>query len=123
MVRDTADRRRAFRLGLDAESKAAWLLRFKGYRSLARRLRMPGGEADLVASRGAIIAFVEVKARATREAAAEAISPHQRHRIMTAAQWWLSRNPGAAEATIRFDAVLVVRRHWPLHIPDAFQAD
>jgi putative endonuclease len=120
-VRDPSERRRAFRLGLDAEAKAAWLLRLKGYRILARRLKTPRGEADLVAGRGAVVAFVEVKARDTVEAATEAVALRQRRRIVAAAEAWLARNPRYATATLRFDLVAVAPRRWPRHIENAFE--
>ena len=37
----------------------------KGYRILAKRFRTPYGEIDLVARKRNLIAFIEVKARAT----------------------------------------------------------
>ena len=122
-MRETAERRRAFRLGLSAESKAAWLLRLKGYRILARRLRTRSGEADIVARRGGVIVFVEVKARGTLDAAAEAISPRQRRRIVAAARDWLARHPRHLDATIRFDAMLLAPRCWPVHLVNAFGED
>src|SRR5580693_6701861 len=64
----------AFRLGLSAESRAAMLLIAKGYRIAARRWKTPVGEIDIVARRRRDIAFVEVKARDTLDAAAEAVS-------------------------------------------------
>jgi putative endonuclease len=120
---DTASRRRAFRLGLSAETKALWLLRLKGYRILARRLKTREGEADLVARRGTVVAFVEVKARDTLEAGAEAISPRQRRRIVGAARSWLAGHPGDAGATIRFDAVIVAPGRWPVHVENAFAGE
>ncbi|KGM35390.1 YraN family protein, partial [Inquilinus limosus] len=55
-------RRRAEAFGHRAERAAAWLLRAKGWRILARRLKTPLGEIDIVALRGRTVAFVEVKA-------------------------------------------------------------
>jgi putative endonuclease len=115
-----ASRRRAVRLGLAAETKAVWLMRLKGYRILARRLKTREGEADLVARRGAVIAFVEVKARDTPEAGAEAISARQRRRIAGAARAWLAGHPADIAATIRFDAVIVAPGRWPLHVENAW---
>ena len=72
------------------------MLRLKGYRILARRFVVSGGEIDLIARRGGSIAFVEVKARADLEIAAISISATKRRRIARAARVWLARNPWAA---------------------------
>ena len=68
------DRRAGHARGLVAESIAGWLLRLKGYRVLATRYRTPLGEIDIVARRGKVLAFVEVKARPSLEAGLEAIA-------------------------------------------------
>ncbi len=115
-------RRRAHFWGLKAEGRAALWLRLKGYRILARRYRTPRGEIDLVARRGGTIAIVEVKARGTRDAALEAITPANRRRITEAASLWLSRNPRYNDATLRFDALLIAPGRWPRHLPNAFEA-
>lgn len=115
-------RRAAYRLGLSAETRAALWLRLKGYRILARRYRTPRGEIDLIARRGKTIAFVEVKARANRNAALEAISPQAQRRIVEAAHIWLSTNPGCMDVTLRFDAMLIAPRRLPHHMANAWQA-
>jgi putative endonuclease len=61
------NRYEAEKRGRGAETLACWYLRLKGWRILARRARVPGGEVDIVARRGRIVAFVEVKARPTRD--------------------------------------------------------
>ena len=116
-------RQAAERRGRRAETHATWLLRAKGYRILARRFRVPAGEIDLVVRRGNIVAFVEVKARASQAAAAEAVSPHQRRRIAGAAAAWLGRNGEFSDYTLRFDAVLVTPRRLPLHLVDCWRPD
>jgi len=57
-----AARRSAWRLGHWAETVCVAGLVLRGYRILARRLRYPVGEVDIVAQRGRTVAFVEVKA-------------------------------------------------------------
>ena len=114
------ERVRAFRRGIDAETLAAWSLRLKGWRILARRFSEGPGEVDLVARRGRTIAFVEVKARADFATAAEAVSPRQQHRIRRAAEAFLARRPAYAGYVVRFDVVLVMPRRWPKHLPNAF---
>jgi len=118
-----AARRIAFRFGLGAETKAAWLLRLKGYRILARRFKTPAGEIDLVARRGDTLVFIEVKGRGDLASAHEAITPAQRRRIAAAARLWLARNPGHMALTQRFDAVFVSPRRWPVHCANAFEMD
>jgi putative endonuclease len=119
---DDAQRRIAFRFGLSAESRAAALLIAKGYRILARRFRTPLGEIDIVARRRGVLVFVEVKARDSFDAAAEAIGKRQQSRIIAAAQLWLAGHPEDAMRDMRFDVVLVVPGCVPRHLPAAFDA-
>src|SRR5579863_7748019 len=120
---DRAKRRARLYLGLRAEWIAAALLIAKGYRILARRFVVAGGEIDLVAQRGDAIAFVEVKARADLDGALMAIDPIKRRRIARAVRVWLSRNPSAMQATLRGDAVLVAPRRLPRHVIAAFDLE
>lgn len=120
-ARPSPSRRNAWLRGNRAEFLAAILLIMKGYRILARRMRLPVGEIDLIARRGKVVAFVEVKARATPDAAAESITPATRRRIEAAARGWLARRPDLAGLSIRFDAVLISPRRWPHHITDAWR--
>jgi putative endonuclease len=113
----------AFRTGLSAESRAAAYLIAKGYRIVARRFRSPVGEVDIVARRGGVLVFVEVKARARLDDAAESLLPRQQRRIAAAASAWLAAHPEDAESDIRFDAVLVAPGRLPRHIPAAFDAE
>ncbi|MGY3584573.1 YraN family protein [Bradyrhizobium quebecense] len=112
----------AFRTGISAESRAAALLIAKGYRILARRFRTPYGEIDLVARRRNLVAFVEVKARASLDDAAYAVTPRQQQRIVNAAQAWLMAHPEHAEFDLRFDAVLIAPKSLPRHLLAAFDA-
>ena len=122
-ARPAKARRRAHRFGLRAESIAALLLQVKGYQILARRFAAAGGEIDLVARRGATIAFVEVKARDGLDAAAEAITEAKRRRIGHAARVWLARNPWAAALNLRGDAVFVAPGRLPRHLAAAYRLD
>ncbi|MBR0715256.1 YraN family protein [Bradyrhizobium liaoningense] len=112
----------AFRTGLSAESRAAAYLLAKGYRILARRYRTPHGEIDIVARRRDLIAFIEVKARASLDDAAYAVTPRQQQRIVNAAQGWLAAHPEHAEFELRFDAMLIAPRRLPRHLLAAFDA-
>ena len=112
----------AFRTGLSAEARAAAFLMAKGYRILAKRFRTPYGEIDIVARRRNLVAFVEVKARASLDEAAFAVTPRQQARIIEAAQAWLMAHPEHAEYELRFDAMLIAPRHLPRHLLAAFDA-
>lgn len=113
---------RAFRTGLSAEARAGALLMAKGFRILARRVRTPVGEIDLIARRGGLLVFVEVKARAQLDDAAFSLTPRQMQRIVAAAEFWLAAHDGFADMQMRFDAILIAPRRLPRHIKSAFDA-
>jgi putative endonuclease len=116
------ERQAAFALGLSAESRAAVLLIAKGYRIVARRWRSPAGEIDIVARRRNTLVFVEVKARAQLDAAAESVLVRQQRRIIAAAEAWLADHPDDLNCDMRFDVVLVAPKSLPRHIQAAFDA-
>jgi putative endonuclease len=117
----TQTRQAALRRGRRAERRAAWRLRLKGFRILARNLRTPVGEIDLVARRFNLVVFVEVKARDGEAAAAESLGPRQRARIGRAAAYFLSRRPDLAACRVRFDAMLCAPGRLPRHVIDAWR--
>lgn len=102
-------RRRAFRLGLKAEARAAWRLRLAGFRIVAMRYKTRAGEIDLIARRGDLVVVAEVKARPTLEAALEAAGPQAWRRIESATDIWLSRQRDHARLSVRFDLVAVLK--------------
>ncbi|MGH6672221.1 MAG: YraN family protein [Xanthobacteraceae bacterium] len=112
----------AFRLGLSAESRAAFFLIAKAYRILARRWKTPFGEVDIVARRRNDLVFIEVKARGKFDDAAEAVTERSKRRIVAAAEFWLAHHPGDAGRAIRFDAILIAPGKLPRHIRNAFDA-
>ncbi len=113
----------AFRTGISAESRAAALADRQG-------LPHPGQDASAppmarstsVARRRNLVAFVEVKARASLDDAAYAVTPRQQQRIINAAQAWLMAHPEHAEFDLRFDAVLIAPKSLPRHLLAAFDA-
>lgn len=121
----TGTRQQAYRLGHSAEWRAVWRLRLAGYSILARRYRTKLGEIDIVARRGDILAFVEVKARADFATAVDALGDRQFARVARAASLFLARHPPHAVCSVRFDAVLVSgsvwRSFWPRHLPDVWR--
>jgi putative endonuclease len=114
------NREAAEKRGREAETLACWYLRLKGWRILARRARVPGGEVDVVARRGRTLAFVEVKARATEDAAAFALDEWRLRRVVVAAERLAPRFVREGD-DIRIDALFIVPRRWPRHLPNVWQ--
>ena len=106
--------------GRGAETLACWWLRLRGWRILARRARVPGGEVDIVARRGRTLAFVEVKARSTDEAAAMSLDAWRLRRVVTAAERLMPRYQKPGD-DIRIDAIFVAPRRLPRHVPNIWQ--
>ena len=112
-------------LGRRGEELAASYLEDLGWTVLARNYRAGPKEIDVVAARGGVVAFVEVKARATATGGTplEPIRSLKRRAVETAARRWILENgrPGVA---YRFDAVAVRIRGSKYeieHIPDAWR--
>jgi len=116
-----AARRRAWRFGRAAEALCAWSLRLRGYRIVARRYRARVGEIDIIARRGKLLAFVEVKGRGDLATAAEALGPRQRQRIARAAEAFVQARPVFQGMALRFDVMLVRRWRPPAHVADAWR--
>ena len=107
--------------GRRAEVLAACWLMAKGYRILGFRLKTPQAEIDLLALRGRILAVVEVKQRATIEAALEAVGFDQRERLRRAGATLAANRPGLAGCGIRLDLLALAPGRLPRHIPDAWK--
>jgi putative endonuclease len=119
------DDRRA--LGAAGEALAASHLEAAGWRVLARNVRAGGVEIDLVAARGGVVAFVEVKTRRARAYGLpeEAVDARKRARLVRGAGAWLAAERPRARS-VRFDVIcceLEGDGRWRLrHLEAAFQA-
>ena len=96
-------------LGDAGEGAAAEMLRSRGYRIVARNHRCRRGEVDLIAEKGELLIFVEVRTRATKAFGGpeETVSPAKQRRVLAAARDFLARWRGP-ERGARFDVVAVV---------------
>ena len=96
-------------LGQEGESAAEQYLRRKGYRIVARNLRSPVGELDLVAEDGQVLVFVEVKARRTDAFGGAIHAVHQRkqEKLIQLAAQYLARHHIKKDRLCRFDVVLL----------------
>ena len=117
------DRNAALAFGLNAETIAALWLRLKFYKILERRYRIREGEIDIIAARGATIAFVEVKARPSMDEAVISISAQKRRRMSRAAHHWLATHPWAVNRILRGDALFIAPHRLPRHVPAAVELD
>lgn len=104
--------------GRRGETLAAWALRLKGWRILARRVKTPRGEIDIVARRGRTVAFVEVKWRANGDAADQAIDAFRLRRVVEAAEALAPRYARTGD-DIRIDVMLLAPGRLPRHIVNA----
>jgi putative endonuclease len=102
-------------LGRRGEDAAVRLLEACGYDVLARNVRLPGGEIDVIAKDGDVIAFVEVKTRAGKRfgAALGSVDARKRRTLRALAADWLQIAAPLARA--RFDVVTVDGGRVELH--------
>lgn len=105
--------------GRQGERIAAWWLRLKGWSILARRVRTPVGEIDLVARRGALVAFVEVKVRSSEASLAEAVDERRLARVAAAAEIAAANylKPGD---DMRIDVMLLAPGRRPRHLENVW---
>ena len=120
------DHSKAEQRGRFAETLCVVWLTMTGWRILARRHRSKAGsglgEIDIIAKRGRVVAFIEVKARASHDAALESVSSPQRTRIARAAHVFAERDAACAGCDLRFD-VMSVAGLIPRRLADAWRPD
>ncbi|WP_332659031.1 YraN family protein [Brevundimonas sp.] len=106
---------KSHRAGHGSEWLAAALLMLKGYQILGFRLKTRAGEIDVLARRGRTLAVVEVKRRATLEAALLALTPDQFDRLLAAGRAVLRQRPSLAGHVLRIDMVALAPGRFPRH--------
>ena len=118
--RSAGERKKALRRGRASEYLAAFALMLRGYRILAMNYRVKAGEIDIIARRGDLVSFIEVKARASAEQSVFAVGGATQARIRNASLHWLQTRPDGGRLSLSYDIVAVRPWHWPEHFRDAF---
>jgi len=114
------------RRGLQGEELAKEYLEARGWQVLEHRFRMGRLEIDIIAKRKAIVAFIEVKTRFSKQFGSplEAVTWAKQREIVRVASAWIDRHP-LPGVTYRFDVIGVMftkgRPHIE-HVQDAFWA-
>ena len=106
--------------GRRGEDFAAWWLRLHGWRIVGTRVKTPRGEIDLIARRGKLVAFVEVKWRATSKQLDQSIDGYRLRRVAAAVEAVAHKFMRAGD-TARIDVMLLAPRRLPRHIVNAWQ--
>lgn len=102
--------------GIFGETVAALYLILKGFQILERRFKTSLGEIDIIAQKGNLVVFVEVKARKSIEKCYEAIQKRQLLRIQRASQIFLKHRRQLSSCQIRYDVVFVSDWCLPIHL-------
>lgn len=118
--RQTAQRTVAEAKGRRGEWLAAQYLRLKGWSILAQRQKTPRGEVDLVARRGNLVAFVEVKWRAKAQDLDFAIDARRLARVAAAAEILAAKFVHEGD-DMQIDVLLLAPGQLPRHIANAWQ--
>ena len=113
-------RQLAEKSGREGETRAALWLRAKGWSILDTRVKTPRGEIDLVAKRGGLVAFVEVKWRKRKADLDTAIDERRLARVAAAVECVAHDYAGNGE-DIRVDVILLAPGALPRHIVNAWQ--
>lgn len=106
MSRSPDARRRADDFGRRGEAFAARWLEERGWAIVARRVRTKAGEIDLIARRPGLVAFVEVKTRATEAELDQAIDEARLARVAAAAELLIAEHATSGE-DVRIDVLLI----------------
>jgi putative endonuclease len=107
--------------GLAAEEEAIRFLGSRGWLVLAHRWRVGRIEIDIIARRGVLVAFIEVKARRGDSFGHpfEAVTGAKRREIVRAARAWIDRY-GQPSDIYRFDCIGIMQGKLE-HLEDAFR--
>lgn len=111
-------------VGDEGENKAASYLSSHGYTIIARNWRTRNGELDIVAHKGNVAVFVEVKSfpHGNADTLEYALNAHKRAKIIETSKRFLSCNRQYSKDYVRFDVIVVDTPGFPevYHIENAF---
>lgn len=113
-------RQLAEKSGREGETRAALWLRAKGWSILDTRVKTPRGEIDIVAKRGGLVAFVEVKWRKRKADLDTAIDERRLARVAAAVEC-VAHDYASDGEDIRVDVILLAPGALPRHIVNAWQ--
>lgn len=111
----------AYQSGKDAEELAATFLAKQGYVPLARRLKTPCGEIDLLVANDEWLLAIEVKQRTTLTEARYALSPRQSQRLLRAFSFIIDTRPDWQRPNTRLDVLVVDKTGAIEQIKDALR--
>jgi putative endonuclease len=108
-------------LGKQAERRALWWYRLRGYRILATNAWAGGHELDLVVRRGRRVIVCEVKEKGGERFGdpLEMVDAEKRRRVRRATESWLARHPELDGLSVSYD-VIAVRNRRLRRIREAF---
>lgn len=108
--------------GYNGENRVAEHLMRDGFTIIARNYAINAGEIDIIARKGMLTIFVEVKTRTTSAYfdLTEVITPSKQRKIIRTARYWIANHSEHA-MDYRFDVALIEQEDIS-YIPDAFHA-
>ncbi len=106
-------------LGAKGERAARRFLKRNGYKILEKNFKSPFGEVDVIAQKGEVIAFIEVKTRISDSfgSPSQAVTPERQKRYFNAARYYFAERQ--IDFVVRFDIIEVFRGEIN-HIENAF---
>ncbi|MDR2194828.1 MAG: YraN family protein [Treponema sp.] len=110
--------------GRQGEARAARALEKAGLKIIARNIRSPYGEVDLIALEGETVVFAEVKSWTSfgMENLQNSVDKKKQSRIIETAKDFLANHSEFDEYAIRFDVVFISSQK-VIHIPSAFEEE
>jgi putative endonuclease len=116
------ERKKSYHWGIIAEYLCAAYLILKGYNILRLRYRNHAGEIDIIAAKGKLIIFTEVKARKSKEDALFSVTPAKQQILINSASGFIATNQKYAHHSLRFDMMVVTSPVKIYHLKDAWRA-